>query len=73
MYDLEFPTVPAPTTGAPRRREGGREAVCRFSRAGDGENGRSAAGMDEVALMGRVKLCCEVYGAMQNGMIGMGR
>ena len=68
---FEWATVPALGTGAPRRMDGGLEAVCRFSRAGDGENGRAAEGMGGVSLIG-IDWFDEIWKGM-TGMIGIGR
>lgn len=72
---LGFAMVPIPATGAPRRTEGGREAVCRFSRggSGEGEKGRSEAGMEPVVLMSVENRQVARYGWMIIGMIGIGR
>ena len=68
---FEWATVPALGTGAPRSMEGGLEAVCRFSRAGEGENGRAAEGMGGVSLIG-VDWFDEMWDLM-TGMMGIGR
>jgi hypothetical protein len=70
--------------GAPNSSEGGRDAVCRFSFGGDGENGRSERGMEggvsgaAAAAAAAVGVAVEppaVLGSSMDGkgIIGMGR
>lgn len=71
---MEAATVPM--GGAPKSSEGGREAVCRVSLGGDGENGRAERGMEggvSGAAAGAAAPAALGSSMEEKAIIGMGR
>lgn len=73
LNELEEATVPSPGIGAPSSWEGGREAVCRLSRGGEGENGRAQRGIAWLKLPICEGWLCWLNGFTMTGMMGIGK